>query len=180
MRPDILHACHRLLRRKAAISQHRKGRTTCAYFLPGDTAIFYASTHRATIPPGSTAFCTRQNYVLAHLCRFSTYSWLTSWKHYQTAHRQPGYDAEYYFTGWNQDRIHLYPVRRPGTLDDEYRWVGLQQVTNELGYDGGAFFPGQQRSWSSALPVRKRTKRFYTKACWQKRSTTCQHGSICL
>ncbi len=119
-----------------------KGRTTCSYFLPGDSLVLYSSTHENSeeCPPKPTP---REDgkYVWPIYDSFDIY--VTDLK--GTIKRKltdlPGYDAEatlspkgdkIVFTSLRNGDLDLYTMNTDGT--------NVIQITNELGYDGGAFF----------------------------------------
>jgi TolB protein len=104
-----------------------KGRTTCGYFLPGDTRILYSSTHHLNqnCPP-------RPDYSKGYVWPVSPDYDITD---------TPGYDAEatvspvgdrIVFTSMRRGDLDLYSMALDGT--------DVVQLTNEVGYDGGAFF----------------------------------------
>lgn len=118
------------------------GRTTCAYFLPGDTLILYASTHHyqkqcPEVPPrlvdGSYVWPVYKEYdIFVADLKGNIVKQLTNTE---------GYDAEATVSP-KGDKI-VFTSMRSGDLD---LWVmdldgkNLKQLTHELGYDGGAFF----------------------------------------
>ena len=119
-----------------------KGRTTCAYFLPGDSLILYASTHEGNdaCPPKPAAREDRK-YVWALYADFDIYIADLKGNIRKKLTETPGYDAEatvspqgdkIVFTSVRNGDIDLYVMNIDGS--------GLVQVTNTLGYDGGAFF----------------------------------------
>lgn len=118
------------------------GRTTCAYFMPGDTTILYASTHLAgkdcppppapradkkylwPIDPGYDIFVANEKGELVHQLTNS-----------------PGYDAE--ATVSPDGNYIVFTSTRNGDLDlylYEIATKKTTQITKTLGYDGGAFF----------------------------------------
>ena len=119
-----------------------KGRTTCAYFLPGNKTILYASTHlgNEACPPvperrsdGKYVWPIYPDYdiFIADL-KGNIKKQLTN---------NPGYDAEatvspkgdkIVFTSLRSGDLELYTMNMDGS--------GVKQLTNQLGYDGGAFF----------------------------------------
>lgn len=118
------------------------GRTTCSYFLPGDTLILYASTHEGSdsCPPVPE----RRNdgkYVWAIYPEFDIYvAGIEGNIRYKLV-EAPGYDAEatvspdgkkIVFTSTRSGDLELYVMNTDGTE--------LKQITSDLGYDGGAFF----------------------------------------
>lgn len=133
-----------------------EGRTTCAYFLPGDSSVVYASTHLAdpacpAVPPrgpggeyvwpiyeGYDIFTTDVNGLTLNQLTFT-----------------PGYDAEatvsprgdrMVFTSMRSGDLELYTCALDGS--------DVKQVTHELGYDGGAFFSpdGEWLVWRASRP----------------------------
>ncbi len=119
-----------------------KGRTTCSYFLPGDTTILYASTHEADencpteperVPGGKYTWPIYEtfNIYIADL-QGNIIKKLTD---------GIGYDAEatvspkgdkIVFTSIRTGDLELYTMDIDGG--------NVRQITDELGYDGGAFF----------------------------------------
>ena len=133
------------------------GRTTCAFFLPGDTTFVYGSTHLADEacpavpergPSGAYVWPIYEGYdifkanldgeIIANLTPNS-----------------PGYDAEatlspdgtkIVFTSMRTGDLELFIMDTDGS--------NVVQVTDELGYDGGAFFSpdGQKLVFRSSRP----------------------------
>ncbi len=141
----------------APMISNGKGRTTCAYFLPGDTTVLYASTHLAmdTCPPvpergpgGKYVWPIYPSYdIFVSDLDGNILSQLTD---------APGYDAEatvspkgdkIVFTSDRSGDLELYVMNIDGS--------DLIQVTNTLGYDGGAFFSpdGTQLVWRASRPT---------------------------
>ena len=118
------------------------GRTTCSYFLPGDTTILFASTHAADkncpLNPERTV---DGHYVWPIYPSFDIYVSNLNGTVIDTLVEAPGYDAEatvspkgdkIVFTSMRSGDLELYIMDIDGK--------NVKQVTNELGYDGGAFF----------------------------------------
>ena len=117
------------------------GRTTCAYFLPDNEHIVYASTHLVNKECPEVPLRKNGKYVWPVYDSFDIFvadlkgnivSQLTS---------EPGYDAEatvspqgdkIVFTSTRNGDLELYTMNLDGTE--------VLQITDELGYDGGAFF----------------------------------------
>ena len=118
------------------------GRTTCAYFLPGDTTIVYGSTHLGgeACPPeperrtdGKYLWPVYSSYdIFVSDLEGNVVAQLTD---------EPGYDAEatvsaqgdkIVFTSDRSGDLELYTMDIDGS--------NVKQITSELGYDGGAFF----------------------------------------
>lgn len=133
------------------------GRTTCAFFLPGDTTFVYGSTHLGDDacpavperkPGGAYVWPIYESYdifkanldgnILANLTPNS-----------------PGYDAEatlspdgtkIVFTSMRTGDLELFIMNTDGS--------NVKQITSELGYDGGAFFSpdGKKLVFRSSRP----------------------------
>lgn len=118
------------------------GRTTCSYFLPGDSLFLYASTHDAAQEcPPKPAPRADHKYVWAIYPSFDIYVADLKGRIRKKLTNEPGYDAEatvspkgdkIVFTSTRNGDIDLY------VMDIDGR--NVRQITNELGYDGGAFF----------------------------------------
>ena len=116
------------------------GRTTCSYFLPGDTTIVYASTHEggdACPPEPSRA----EGYVWPVYNTFNIYVANLKGEIVKKLTNNNGYDAEatvspkgdkIVFTSTRSGDLELYTMNIDGS--------DVKQVTTGLGYDGGAFF----------------------------------------
>ena len=120
-----------------------KGRTTCSYFLPGDSTIVYSSTHLGgdACPPAPKKEDHGGKYVWPVYETFDIFVADTKGNQLKQLTNEPGYDAEptvspkgdkIVFTSTRSGDLELYTMNIDGTE--------VKQVTNELGYDGGAFF----------------------------------------
>lgn len=117
-----------------------KGRTTCAYFLPGDQRILYASTHAADpgcLPPPDRS----HGYVWKLYDEFDIYTSAVDGIDIQPLVTGPGYDAEATVSPQG-DRI-VFTSTRDG--DPELYSAAIDgsdvvRLTHTKGYDGGAFF----------------------------------------
>ncbi|MEO8087784.1 MAG: hypothetical protein ABI763_13235, partial [Bacteroidota bacterium] len=118
------------------------GRTTCSYFLPGDSTILYASTHLAgkDCPP-KPAPRTDHKYVWPIYDSFEIFVADRHGKILRQLTNSPGYDAEatlspkgdkIVFTSMRSGDPELYTMNIDGS--------DVKQITDGLGYDGGAFF----------------------------------------
>jgi len=118
------------------------GRTTCSYFLPGDSLIIYASTHEGdkNCPPKPEPRSDGK-YVWPIYSDFDIYVTDLKGNIAQQLTDEPGYDAEatvspqgdkVVFTSIRSGDLELYTMNLDGT--------DVKQITHELGYDGGAFF----------------------------------------
>lgn len=118
------------------------GRTTCSYFLPGDSTIIYSSTHLAdsACPPVPER---REDgkYVWPIYPGFDIFVADLEGNILNQLTNEPGYDAEptvspkgdrIVFTSMRTGDLELYTMNIDGS--------DVKQITNELGYDGGAFF----------------------------------------
>lgn len=117
-----------------------KGRTTCAYFLPGDTTIIYASTHLGgdKCPPEPSK---EQGYVWPIYDTYDIFVANLKGEILDTLTTNVGYDAEptvspdgkkIVFTSTRSGDLELWTMNIDGS--------DKRQVTTGLGYDGGAFF----------------------------------------
>lgn len=118
-----------------------KGRTTCAYFLPGDTAILYASTHLGNEACPEVPRSVQGKYVWPIYADFDIFVAGLDGKVIKQLTDEPGYDAEatvspdgkkIVFTSTRSGDLELWTMDIDGS--------NQKQVTSELGYDGGAFF----------------------------------------
>ena len=118
------------------------GRTTCAYFMPGDSTILYASTFRGdTACPAVPERGESGAYVWPIYADFDIYISDLNGHIVDTLISGPGYDAEatvspdgtqIVFTSDRSGDLELYTCDIDGS--------NIVQVTTGLGYDGGAFF----------------------------------------
>jgi TolB protein len=117
-----------------------KGRTTCAYFLPGDERIVFASTHLGgdECPPEPDR---SEGYVWPIYPSYDLFTVAADGSDLQRLTATPGYDAEatvspdgrrMVFTSMRDGDLELYAMDLDGG--------NLLRLTNEKGYDGGAFF----------------------------------------
>ncbi|MDP6386229.1 MAG: hypothetical protein QGI93_08560, partial [Planctomycetota bacterium] len=117
-----------------------RGVTTCSYFLPGDDKVLFASTHSGheTCPPPPDR---SKGYVWELHPEYDIYIQDLVSGDTQTLIGGPGYDAEgtisptgdrLVFTSTRSGDIELWTCNVDGS--------DVRQVTNEPGYDGGAFF----------------------------------------
>ncbi len=132
-----------------------KGRTTCSYFLPGDSLILYASTHEAggECPPVPHI---EGEYLWPVYDSYDIYVADLSGRIVKKLTDSPGYDAEATISP-KGDKI-VFTSSRSGDLE---LWTmnidgsGQRQVTSGLGYDGGAFFSpdGKRLVFRASRPV---------------------------
>jgi Tol biopolymer transport system component len=117
------------------------GRTTCSYFLPGDSLIVFASTFEAdsSCPPPPPRL--KGKYVWPVYDSYDIYVADLQGNIVKKLTDTPGYDAEATVSP-RGDKI-VFTSMRSGDLE---LWVmdidgsNPKQITHELGYDGGAFF----------------------------------------
>ncbi len=119
-----------------------QGRTTCSYFMPGDTTVLYASTHLASenCPPPPAP---RQDkkYLWQIEAGYDIFVADLEGKIRKQLTVTPGYDAEATVSP-NGDKI-VFTSTRNGDLDLYTMNIDgsdVKQITHQLGYDGGAFF----------------------------------------
>ena len=123
-----------------------KGRTTCAYFLPGDRRIVYASTHEggAACPPKADM---SRGYVWALYKDYDLYTARADGTDVRRLTNTPGYDAEatvspdgrrIVFTSVRDGDLDLYSMNIDGS--------DVRRLTAEKGYDGGAFYSADSRT----------------------------------
>lgn len=120
-----------------------KGRTTCSYFLPGDSTIVYSSTHLGgdTCPPIPKKEDHGGKYIWPVYASFDIFVADTKGNLINQLTNEPGYDAEptvspkgdkIVFTSTRSGDLELFTMNIDGS--------DVKQITHELGYDGGAFF----------------------------------------
>ena len=142
-----------------------QGRTTCAYFLPGDTSVVFASTHLIDslcpeVPPKGP----NGEYVWPIYDVYDIFTYNLDGEMMRQITSGPGYDAEatvspkgdrMVFTSTRSGDLELYTCDLDGG--------DIVQVTNELGYDGGAFFSpdGQKLIWRASRPKTEEDVKHY-------------------
>lgn len=132
-----------------------QGATTCAYFLPGDTEIIYASTHLAgaACPPKADQ---SQGYVWAIYDSYDIFRANADGSNLRQLTDSPGYDAE--GTVCAKDGSIVFTSVRDGDLD-LYRMdadgKNVKRLTSTPGYDGGAFFSADCSKivWRASRPT---------------------------
>ena len=118
------------------------GRTTCSYFMPGDTTVIYASTHLGDDNcPKEPEKREDGAYVWPIYSDFDIFVADLKGNIIKQLTDAPGYDAEatispqgdkIVFTSDRTGDLELYTMNIDGS--------NIKQVTFGLGYDGGAFF----------------------------------------
>lgn len=132
------------------------GRTTCSYFLPGDSTIVYASTHLgdSLCPPNPEA---REDgkYIWPIYPSFDIFvadlegniiNQLTDFEGYDAEATVSRQGDKIVFTSLRTGDLELFTMNIDGS--------DVKQITFELGYDGGAFFSpdGKQLIFRSSRP----------------------------
>ncbi|MFT4757049.1 MAG: TolB protein [Vicingaceae bacterium] len=131
------------------------GRTTCSYFLPGDTTLVYASTHLADSACPPTPERTNGSYVWPIYESFDIFTADLQGNITNQLTTEPGYDAEATVSP-KGDKI-VFTSIRTGDLElftCDIDGSNVTQITFDLGYDGGAFFSpdGTQLIFRSSRP----------------------------
>jgi TolB protein len=116
-----------------------KGRTTCAYFLPGDRQIVYASTHHRSPEPPVAAKAEPGVYVWP-VFDYDVFKCDVDGSHLVPLTDTPGYDAEatvapdgtIAFTSARTGDLEICTMNPDGS--------DVRQLTHAVGYDGGPFF----------------------------------------
>jgi Tol biopolymer transport system component len=117
-----------------------KGRTTCAYFLPGTDRVLFSSTHLASsdCPPEPDR---SRGYVWPIYSSYDIWTAKADGSDLARLTDSGGYDAEatvstdgkwIVFTSTRDGDLDIYKMRADGT--------GVVRLTDEPGYDGGPFF----------------------------------------
>ena len=131
------------------------GATTCAYFLPGDEELIYASTHLGgpACPPRPDH---SQGYVWALYDSYDIFKAKKDGSGVTRLTDTPGYDAEatvcardgsIVFTSVRDGDIDLYRMDRDGR--------NVKRLTSTPGYDGGAYFNADctKLVWRASRPT---------------------------
>lgn len=133
-----------------------KGRTTCAYVMPGGKHVLYASTHLGadTCPPVPDRNVLKK-YIWPIYPSFDIFVADLKGNITRQLTNTPGYDAEATISP-KGDKI-IFTSTRNGDLDlylMDINGKNVRQITTELGYDGGAWFSpdGQQIVWRASRP----------------------------
>ncbi|MDQ3101548.1 MAG: hypothetical protein M3R08_09180 [Bacteroidota bacterium] len=149
---------------KDDLSQHpprrisvKGGRTTCSYFLPGDTSVLFASTHETSAScPAHPERRADGKYVWPIYSSFDIHVSDVKGNLISQLTNTEGYDAEatlspkgdrIIFTSMRDGDLELYTMNIDGS--------DVKRITNEPGYDGGAFFSpdGSKILWRASRPT---------------------------
>ncbi len=139
-----------------------QGTTTCAYFLPGDKEIIYASTHVAGAACPAKADQS-QGYVWALYGGYDIFRANADGSGLRQLTSTPGYDAE--GTVCAKDGAIVFTSVRDGDLE-LYRMdadgKNVKRLTHTPGYDGGAFFNSDCTKivWRASRPTGDALKDF--------------------
>lgn len=142
------------------------GRTTCSYFLPGDSTVLFASTESGGKECPHTAPHTPGGKYLWNI--YKDYDiYVSGLKGERTGQltRDLGYDAEATVSP-KGDRI-VFTSVRDGDLDLYTMNIDgsdVKRVTTDIGYDGGAFFSpdGSMLCWRASRPKTRDEIKEYT------------------
>lgn len=133
------------------------GRTTCAFFYPGNKYIVYASTHPGSkeCPPVPDRSKYGNKYIWPIYESFDIFKADRKGKIVKRLTKTKGYDAEatlspdgrmMVFTSMRSGDLELYTMNLEGK--------NVKQITHTLGYDGGAWFSpdGKRIIWRASRP----------------------------
>tara|TARA_A100001035_G_C27723082_1_gene472971 strand:+ start:48 stop:1139 length:1092 start_codon:yes stop_codon:yes gene_type:complete len=142
------------------------GRTTCAYFMPGDTTIIYASTHLENAQCPHVPEKTDGKYVWPIYDSYDIFVSDLEGNIVNQLTNEIGYDAEATVSPLG-DKI-VFTSMRTGDLElftMDIDGKNIKQVTFQLGYDGGAFFSpdGKKLIFRSSRPKTKNEVKEYKK-----------------
>lgn len=133
------------------------GRTTCAFFYPGDKYFVYASSHLGSkdcpLVPDRSKYGNK--YIWPVYESFDIFKAGRNGKIVKRLTKTKGYDAEatlspdgkmMVFTSMRSGDLELYTMNLEGK--------NVKQITNTLGYDGGAWFSpdGKKIIWRASRP----------------------------
>lgn len=132
-----------------------KGRTTCSYFLKNGN-IVYASTHQADAKCPESVMFSGGRYVWPVYDSYDIYEAEADGSNQKLLIGGKGYDAE--ATASPDGKYLVFTSTRSGDLElwrYEFATGKIIQLTNSLGYDGGAFFSSDSKQivWRASRPV---------------------------
>ncbi len=133
------------------------GRTTCAFFYPGDKYLVYASTHLGSTdcPPVPDRTKYGNRYIWPIYESFDLFKADRDGKIVKQLTKTPGYDAE--ATLSPDGKTILFTSMRTGDLElftMDTKGKKIKQITNLPGYDGGGWFSpdGKKILWRASRP----------------------------
>jgi len=132
------------------------GRTTCSYFLPDGKKILFASTHESGDACPAPVMFGQGRYVWPIYETYDIYMADVDGSNVEPLISSDGYDAE--ATISPDGKFMVFTSTRSGDLElwrYEFATAELLQLTDELGYDGGAFFShdSNQIVWRASRPT---------------------------
>lgn len=142
-----------------------KGRSTCAYFMPGDKRILFGSTHLGgDACPAEPERVPGGKYLWPIYDTYDIFVSDLNGKVLKQLTKTPGYDAE--ATLSPDGKWIVFTSMRHGDLDlylMDVRGKRVRQITRELGYDGGAFFSpdGKKLVFRASRPKSEEAKKEY-------------------
>jgi len=133
-----------------------KGRTTCSYFIKSNNKIVYASTHEADENCPESQMFMDGKYVWPIFDSYNIYMADVDGTNQEVIIASDSYDAE--ATVSQDGKYMIFTSTRSGDLElwrYEFETAELLQLTDELGYDGGAFFSHDSRKivWRASRPI---------------------------
>ena len=141
------------------------GRTTCSFFMPGDTEIIFASTHTQMneCPPVPDRKIIKK-YVWPLYPEYDIYVANLNGKIKHQLTQSKGYDAE--ATVSPDGKTIVFTSTRNGDIDlytMDIHGKNVKQITNTLGYDGGANFSpdGKKIVWRASRPITDEAQKEY-------------------
>ncbi len=136
------------------------GRTTCSYFLP-DGRILYGSTHEGSLECPAPVFSAEGRYVWPIYPDYDIYAANPDGSNTELLIGGEGYDTE--ATVSPDGKWVIFTSTRSGDLElwrYEMATGDVLQLTDELGYDGGAFFSPDSKKivWRASRPTGERAE----------------------
>jgi len=131
------------------------GRTTCAYYMPKNKTVVYASTHLGSKECPPTPDRNSGRYVWPIYDTYDIFVADLKGKIVRQLTNRKGYDAE--ATVSPKGDLIVFTSDRSGDLElytMDLKGKNVKQITNGLGYDGGAFFSpdGKKLVFRSSRP----------------------------
>lgn len=132
------------------------GRTTCSFFMPGNEKVIYGSTHESSRECPPPVMFGQGRYVWPIYEAYDIYMANTDGSEVELFIGGSGYDAE--ATVSPDGKYIVFTSTRSGDLElwrYDMKSGDLLQLTDDLGYDGGAFFSrdSQQIVWRASRPT---------------------------